>query len=356
MSLRDIIIKEIREKGPISFRDYMEMCLYHPCYGYYTSGPSKLGPRGDFYTSPALGSLFGALIANQLEEMWAIMGKNDFVVVEFGGGNGLLCHDILHAIKKNTDFQKRLHYYIIEKDHPSRTGIYPSNITRITGLNDIPPFEGCVISNELVDNFSVHRVVNADTLMEKCVNYQDEHFTETMHPASSEINNYFTELNVSLPRNYHTEVNLQAIEWIKDISFYLTRGFVMTIDYGFPSQELYNSSRSGGNLLCYHEHSRNTDPYVNIGSQDITAHINFSALHHWGTKYGLSLAGFTTQSMFLMGLGISRETIKDPACVGSPLMLRTLLVDMGNRMKVLIQQKNIEEKVLSGMRFPLTLS
>ena len=117
MSLKELIIEEIKQRGPISFRDYMEMCLYHPLHGFYSSGNSKVGPRGDFYTSPALGSLFGTLIANQLEEMWVLLGKKDFVIVEYGAGTGLLCHDILTAIAKKPDFYHSVHYFIIEKNN-----------------------------------------------------------------------------------------------------------------------------------------------------------------------------------------------------------------------------------------------
>ena len=226
MSLKELIIEEIKQRGPISFRDYMEMCLYHPLHGFYSSGNSKVGPRGDFYTSPALGSLFGTLIANQLEEMWVLLGKKDFVIVEYGAGTGLLCHDILTAIAKKPDFYHSVHYFIIEKNNSIAWRFATDiHVTRINSLNDLPAFEGCILSNELIDNFSVHRVFNQEILMEVCVDYESGQFRETMLPAGKNLCSYFSELGVTLPKGFHTEVNLEAIDWIREISSHLQSGF-----------------------------------------------------------------------------------------------------------------------------------
>ncbi len=356
MSLREIIIEEIKNKGPLSFHAYMDMCLYHPEHGYYSSGPGKIGPRGDYYTSPCLGPLFGRLIATQLEEMWNVMGRKNFVIVEYGAGSGQLCGDILKAAADNKLFNDSIDYHVVERNAVPLPQQPPGKIKQHKDGSTIPELEGCILSNELIDNFCIDRVTKKQDLMEILVDYRQDAFKEVLRPARPELVNYFDELNVRLPEGFQTEINLQALQWMKEVAGKLKRGFVLTIDYGFPSQDLYNRNRSEGNIVCYYKHRLHHSLYENIGTQDITAHINFSALHHWGVKYGLNLTGFTTQSQFLMGLGISRQASMDPACVASPMMLRTLLVDMGNRMKVLIQQKNMPPIMLSGLRFPQRLS
>ncbi|HEX7846416.1 MAG TPA: SAM-dependent methyltransferase, partial [Chitinophagaceae bacterium] len=341
MELKNIVIEEIRKRGPISFHEYMDFCLYHPRLGYYTSASERIGKKGDYYTSAYIGRLFGQVIAKQLEEMWRNMGQPNFDIVEYGAGSGLLCYDILFALKSNKNFFDKVTYHVIEKRPASLLSCIDNKVCFYSTIDELPLIEGCIISNELLDNFCVHRVIQEKELMEVMVDHDQGRFRESLRPASNELKSYFRELDISLPEGYQTEVNLNAINWLKELSAHLRRGYVLTIDYGYPSNELYGDHRSEGNLLCYHRHRVNTDPYANIGEQDITTHVNFSALRHWGTKYGLDLSGFTTQSFFLLGLGISQEAAKDPASVASPALLKTLLVDLGNKMKVLIQEKNI---------------
>ena len=165
-------------------------------------------------------------------------------------------------------------------------------------------------------------------------------------------------MNITLPIGFHTEVNLQAIEWLKEISNSLHKGFVLTIDYGYPSSELYRSYRRLGTMICYNKHTVNDLPYNDIGQQDITTHVNFSALDVWGVQYGLSSCGFTSQSHFLLGLGLTEQlrrmelNKKNNYLIKEKLLLlHTLLMSMGKKIKVLIQQKGLERPVLSGLRF-----
>ncbi|HEU4862070.1 MAG TPA: SAM-dependent methyltransferase, partial [Chitinophagaceae bacterium] len=217
--------------------------------------------------------------------------------------------------------------------------------------------------NEVVDNFSVHKVVMVkDQLMEIFVGYSNG-FVEVLKPAQAILKDYFRDLGVQLPAGFCTEVNLQAIDWIKNISATLNKGFVLTIDYGYPSSELYQSDRRAGTIACYNKHTVNDLPYTNIGQQDITTHVNFSALHLWGAKNGLINCGFTNQSQFLLSLGLTEymrkieETDKSNFEARKKLsMLHNLLISMGKKMKVLIQQKGLEQPFLYGLRFthPLT--
>src|SRR5260221_126055 len=300
MSRSDIIIGKIQREGLLSFHDFMEMALYYPDQGYYTSQREKLGQSGDFYTSAYLSSLFGEMLAGQLEEMWQRLGEGPFTIVEYGAGTGLLCRDILHRLSANQELYDHLQYYISEKSDSMREKerqILPGKVRWINSINDIPPVTGCVLSNELLDNFSVHQVLMLDELMEVFVGYGKEGFNEQLRPASEELKNYLRQLQVKLPRGYRTEINLEATEWIRQISAALKKGFVLTIDYGCPSSVLY--SKKEGTLMCYHGHRINNSPYDFSGEQDITRHVNFSALDYWGRLTGLQCCGYATEKHFL---------------------------------------------------------
>lgn len=361
MSLSEIIIDKIKREGPVSFHDFMEMSLYYPGLGYYTSTNDKIGKNGDFYTSSDLTSIFGSIIGTQIEEMWKVAGMEPFTIIEFGAGTGLLCHDILEYLKNNRKLYDELNYCIIEKSPEMRkkqkTHLH-EKVSWHNSTEEIPPVTGCVLSNEVLDNFSVHQVVMKDELMEVFVDYNNG-FTELLQPAGKELKNYFTELSVSLSRDFRTEINLEAIEWLKSIAACLKKGFVITIDYGYPSGELYRACRSDGTLICYNKHMINNDPYSDIGKQDITAHVNFSALQHWGSKFGLEPCGFTNQAAFLLSLGFERylsrmhEQLSGDmltVCRKHAFLKYTMLVDMGSKYKVLIQQKGLPKYELSGLK------
>jgi SAM-dependent MidA family methyltransferase len=226
-------------------------------------------------------------------------------------------------------------------------------------IEEIPEINGCILSNELVDNFSVHQVIMEDQLYEIFVDFKDDCFTEILKPARKELVDYFSELNVELPKSFRTEVNLEAISWIKEVAQSLNKGYVITIDYGSSSSELYNIRRRYGTILCYNKHHNDSNPYQNIGEQDITTHTNFSALKHWGSKFGLENSGMVNQANFLLGLGI--KEYNDAALKSNPsnlqsaaheaLMSYKLLFDMGMKFTVLIQQKDVPEHSLKGLQF-----
>ncbi|NDP26246.1 MAG: hypothetical protein GZ087_02290 [Flavobacterium sp.] len=354
MMLSEIIIARIQKEGPISFRSFMEMALYYPELGYYNSIQNKIGADGDFYTSTNISADFGVMIGRQIEEMWQILENKPFKIVEYGAGTGLLCHDILDYLKNNNPLYENLHYCIIEKSarmqEIQKTHLL-EKVSWYSNIQEIPEIDGCVLSNELIDNFSVHQVIMEDQLMEVFVDYKNA-FVEVLKPANEELTHYFESLNVHLPRGFRTEVNLEALSWIKEVSYALRKGYVISIDYGSTSSELYKNHRSCGTLLCYHKHQKNDNPYQYIGEQDITSHVNFSALRHWGLKSGLECCGFVDQASFLLGLGI--KEYQDNVLKNNPSNLQVamqqsilnykLLVDMGMKFKVLIQQKGILKK------------
>ena len=362
MLLSEIIIQKIREEGPISFHDFMEMALYYPEKGYYTSAQNKIGKTGDFYTSSSLTPAFGAMIARQIEEMWDISGRKAFTIVEYGAGTGVLCHDILNYLKNNNELYERLNYCIIEKSPVMREkqkAHLHQKVSWHNTIRDIADITGCILSNELLDNLAVHQVVMHNELMEVFVDYKDD-FTELLKPAKKELTEYLAALNVVLPKGFRTEINLEAIEWMKEIAASLKKGYLITIDYGYLSDELYSERRSSGTLVCYNKHTINDNPYTNIGSQDITSHVNFSALSHFGFAFRLAHCGLTTQAGFLLSLGfkeylrkiLAEEPGQDIMSMvkKESFLTNTLLLDMGMKFKVLIQQKGIEKKELSGLK------
>lgn len=354
MDLTSIIIDRILQEGPISFHDFMELALYHPALGYYTSGQARIGANGDFITSPHLSGVIGMALGRQIEEMWRRSGEKYFTIVEYGAGEGYLCHDILDHLTQNTKHPERLRYFIIEKSAAMRgrqKAHLPAQVAWYDDIRELPPFCGCVLSNELLDNFAVHRVVMEDSLQEVFIDYRNG-FKEVLRPAKSSLVSYFNELGVVLSPGYQTEVNLEAIDWMASIGERLQKGYVITIDYGCVSEELYHNRRRRGTLLCYQQQTINEDYYAHIGQQDITAHVNFSALRHWGQQYGLSFSGLITQAAFLLAMGFKdclRKTVvagesQWKAAYREAMLTRTLLLDMGMRFKVLIQNKGMAGK------------
>jgi SAM-dependent MidA family methyltransferase len=202
-----------------------------------------------------------------------------------------------------------------------------------------------VLSNEVLDNFSVHRVVMKDELMAIAVDYENG-FRELLLPASDALKNYFVAQHITLPRDYATEVNLEAKVWIEAIAQSMHKGYVMTIDYGFSAGELYHPERKNGTLICFRKHAANENFYDAIGGQDITAHVNFSALKTWGETYGLQCCGYTSQARLQLSLGLAAHVRKMEAAgirfseEEKFSILHTMMMDMGTKFRALIQSKH----------------
>jgi len=348
------IAATILHKGPITFRDFMELALYHPQVGYYATGKGSMGKEGDYYTSSSLGPLFGRVLARQLAQMLEILGGG--VLVEMGGGLGHLAKDVLEELKA---LGRDVPYFIIEKSPAfrdiQRERLKGFNVRWASSLEDSDPLNGVFFSNELVDAFPVHMVeMTEEGLKEVLVDWRAGKFREILAPPTTlELEAYFRELGIELPPGFRTEVNLDALDWLKVLSSRLNRGFVITIDYGYPSHELYQDYRRRGTLMAYYRHQAEEDPYVRVGEQDLTSHVNFSALAHWGKKWGLDLTGFTDQTHFLLGLGILDLLSEEGGALGlkERLAAKTLLLPggMGDTFKVLIQHKGLEPPPLKGL-------
>ena len=362
--MRKEIVSLINEKGKITFADFMDLALYHPEYGYYTSGKEKIGKRGDYYTSSDVHSVFGELIARQLEQMWRLLGSNRFTVVEIGAGKGWLCYDILNYVRNEyPEFFEKIDYKIVEI---SRNLIERQSNT-LKGLEEkvswesfsedgfsFNPIEGCFLSNEFVDSLPVHQVVvENDCLKEIYVTIQDDEYCEKIDELSSpELGDYFKNSKTDLKEGQRAEVNLKALDWVKNISRFLNRGFVITIDYGHLAEELYSEERHRGTLMCYYEHTTSENPYERVGNQDITSHVNFTSIMKDGARFGLSTTGFVRQSNFLIALGILNKMNDVQGDISKLLTMKNLFLPggMGDIFKVLIQHKGIDIPELIGLR------
>lgn len=359
--LENLIIKEIGEKGPISFASFMEMALYHPDYGYYSSIRQKIGRQGDYYTSVHVSNLFGQAVARQLMQMGDLLGWDELVLVEYGAGEGYLAKDILESFHKELpNLGEQVLYYVCERSHYHRSQQrkllqpFASQVRWINDLMEInhgKPVKGIIFSNELIDAFPVHRVKRVSGgLKEIFVDYVDGELVETLGPLSQPLlAEYFSFLEFQLQEGQEAEINLQALDWLRNVSRHLVKGFIITIDYGYEVWELAHPQRFEGTIMCYRQHRADSEPLKEAGLKDITSHVNFTALMKYGEKYNLKTTGFTNQMKFLVGLGIGKP-LEDPNLSAwqkqkIALALKELLMPgrMGERFRVLIQHKGINQ-------------
>lgn len=359
LPLEDIMHQTIQDAGGICFADFMNQVLYHPIYGYYMSSREKIGKQGDFFTSSSVNALYGRLIARQLAEMAQILPGKRFELVEQGGGEGYLAQDILDTFA--TEFPsvyERLSYTLIELSPHHRLKLSKrlrSHLDKVEWAEEDNWHieSGCFLSNELVDAFPVHIVEKrSGKIWELFVKSDGKSFFEDLRIETCEgIMEYFNWLGAEPAESNRGEVNLLAAQWMKNVGQRISQGFVLTIDYGYTSQELYAPFRRNGTLMCYSRHQADENPFEHLGQKDITAHVDFSALEKAGQESGLKPLWLGEQYRFLLGLGFVEELIKLEALAENEkearalrLTLKNLIMPetgMGETFKVLVQGKNV---------------
>ena len=366
------IVSEISSSGPIPFARFMELALYHPEFGYYMREPDyateRIGWRGDFYTSSDVHPIVGRALAVQARQMDELIGSpTPFTIVEMGAGKGLLARHCLETIFSRPDsFASRVRYVLIERSPAMRALQYqnltpwlkrPGVVTWVDSLDRVPSdsLTGLFFSNELIDAFPVHRIqVTAGRHEELWVDFQNGQFVECLKPLSSEaLAHQIGQLNCKWSEGYRTEVNLQALDWMEHVAQRIQRGFVITIDYGHTAQDLYGPDRKEGTFLCYFQHRINENPFVHVGEQDMTAHVDFSSLAAVGQRHGLHLTGFTNQLSFLVGLG-AEDMLAELDPDSSAFRAATHLFrtgGMGSTFKILMQHKGVSCPELDGLKF-----
>jgi len=292
----------------LDFSEFMQRALYEPGLGYYVGGRHKLGTGGDFVTAPQMGDLFGECLARQCAEVLDAL-PNGGNILEFGAGTGILCAQILQSLQRSDRLPGRydileLSPELRERQRGTIVERCPELLDRCRWLDRLPGhFEGVVVANEVLDAMPVERFRVTDAGLEVIqVTWADGAFRETTRPAQP--GELTAIADKGLPPGYQSEAGVLAQQWVAGIGDWLRRGVVLVIDYGFPAHEYYHPERSTGTLMCHFRHRAHPDPYLNVGMQDITAHLDFSALAQRAADAGLDVLGFVHQAAFLLSLGL----------------------------------------------------
>ena len=340
---------EIRRGGGwISFARYMELVLHEPGVGYYAGPARKFGAQGDFVTAPELGSLFGRTLARQLQHLPFRQ------VLELGAGSGALAEVLLG--------QADLDYAILETSPHLHARQRARLGARARWLERLPErIRGVVIANEVVDAIPVHAVAwRPAGIMERGVAFEDKLQWED-RPASHELLEKATVIDVPVP--YESEIGLIAQAWMRALAERLDEGVVFIIDYGFPRHEYYHPERATGTLMCHYRHQAHADPFAHPGEQDVTAHVDFTALADAAVQAGLEVLGYANQAQFLVNCGITDvlgEANIDNALHYAPLAAEAQKLlspaEMGELFKVLAVGRGLERPLLGFSRGDRTAS
>jgi SAM-dependent MidA family methyltransferase len=365
--VEELLAERIRRSGPIPFAEYMRECLYHPVHGYYNRPEARR--FADYYTSVDVNPIFGRLLARQFAEMWERLGQpGEFWLVEAAASTGRLAGQILDfAQAKLPEFYAAVRYVAVERSQArceqmgERLAAHVrEGKTRVAVEIPGKIGAGCVFSNELLDALPVHRVVKENGKMREIfVAHDGKAFSELVSELSTcAIGEYFSAQGIGLEEGQQAEAGLEACDWIMEVGRRLERGFVLTIDYGHEAADLFDAHHMAGTVLAYGQHRASEGFYAAPGLQDLTAHVNFTALRMWGERSGLRALGLVSQAAFLMALGQGNEFadlyddgISEAERVMARLQLKTLIFPegMGERFQVLAQEKGVGMGTLTGL-------
>ena len=324
-SLEELIREEIRRDGPIPFRRFMELALYHPEHGYYSGPQDPFGDKGDFYTNSQLQPVFGRLITAQISQWREEMGSpTGFTVVEMGAGRGETLEELERAMP----------------------GVRCVAVDRATGA--LPTsFEGVVYSNEFFDALPVHLATRQESeVLEVLVEARDGGFgwIESA-PSNPMLAEYINRYAPALADGRKIEIGFAALEELERIAGALKRGYVLTVDYGYTAEEIAHGRLPGGSLMSYQRHDASEDVLKEPGERDLTSHVNFTALEKRGRKLGLESMGLVSQAQFLLSVG-EVDQFQEALSAGNEqearrlrMQLKSLLFGMGETFRVLVQRK-----------------
>jgi SAM-dependent MidA family methyltransferase len=391
VSLRQKVVDEIRERGPIPFSRYMEMCLYDPEYGYYSRNAEQFGKTGDFYTSSDVHAVFGRLLARQFAEMWRALGSPQQIeLLEVGPGRGLFAQDVLDwSEKKFPDFFQALHYSLLESSavlrkrlsetirrhvESRKASLVDAVAESADGAQDSLAARTCsaplprnfpatipliVFANEFFDALPVEVLSERGSLR---VAAQENAFIEEWAPASSSELEFLDRYGIHPQAHERTEACPSALDWARRIAATIQRGFLIAIDYGYTREEQL-AGRHLDTVMTYREQTATPNPYQAPGEQDITAHVNFTALAAVLEAGGMQTQKLRTQSQFLLGIGESNQFAdafeacrlpQEKAKVALQLKHLVTPMGMGETFHALVASKGIEQRIterLSGLSF-----
>ena len=311
--LYEKIAEEINNKKIIPFDEFMELALYLPDLGYYTRNNIEIGKEGDFFTSSHLGKVFGILLGRYIKILWEKLEyPQNFSITEIGPGMGYLCEDIIEELLIKENMLSNFKYNLVEinpylkKRQQEKLTKYLEYIKWYSSIHELSNIEGVVLCNEIFDAFPVRIFeVKKGKLYEVYVTIDEKgNFIEKLMPPREETVEFINEFaqHVLEIEGYRSEINLRMKEFIEKLSMAVKRGFLLVFDYGWNNEEYYDPQRKRGTLLCYHKHAINENPYINVGLQDITSHVNFSVLQKWANDSGFKLIEYKSQSKFLISL------------------------------------------------------
>jgi SAM-dependent MidA family methyltransferase len=344
--------------GKIGFARFMEMALYEPGFGYYSAGARKLGAAGDFITAPEVAPLFSRCVAAQSAEVLRSLGGGD--VLELGAGSGAMAAAMLAELEALQSLPARYLILDISADLRQRqretlAGAVPHLLERVCWLDRLPDsLVGVVVANEVLDAMPVERfVVRGGSLLALDVAWRSGRFEWVESPAAAglrdQIERIRAEAGAQWPDGYCSELNAGLEPWLSSVADSLERGVALFIDYGLPRRELYAAERSAGTLLCHFRHRFHDDPLVNVGLQDITAWVDFTAVAEAGERAGLEVAGYTTQAHFLIGNDLAQRVGAEPQTdlvqrvnLSRQAMLLTLPGEMGERFRAIALTKGYD--------------
>ena len=393
MNLRQKIEQEIREREPIPFSRYMELCLYDPELGYYSRNAEKFGKAGDFYTSSDVHAVFGRLLARQFEEMWRVLGQpGQIEILELGPGRGLFAQDVLDwSEKKFPDFFRALHYTLAERSsslrdrlqslfknrlesgkvrlngeaegHGTRAEREGHGFSRAESMEKIralaPEVPLIVFANEFFDALPVEVLSEKGSLR---IGVREANFMEEWAPPSAAELEFLDRYSVHPEGGARTEATLVSQKQVAACAAAIQTGFFVVIDYGYTRAEQL-AGRHLGTIMAYRQHSASPNPYEAPGEQDITAHVNFTALAAAAEQNGMHAHKLLTQSQFLLGIGEANQFAdafedcripQERAKVALQLKHLVTPAGMGETFHVLVASKGVPRQAveqLSGLSF-----
>jgi SAM-dependent MidA family methyltransferase len=300
--------------GWMSFARYMELALYEPGLGYYSAGARKLGRDGDFTTAPELSPLFGEAIAHAAAE---VLGAGFDAILEVGAGSGALAASVLEELERLGRLPRdylilELSADLRERSRDTLAARVPHLLDRVAWLNQLPPsFEGLVLGNEVLDAMPVEVIRITEAGVEQAgVVAHDGGLTWDWRRAPDAL--VAEAARLSLPPGYVTEIGVIARVFLHSLGAALRRGVAIFVDYGFPAREYYHPQRAQGTLMCHYRHRAHGDPFFLPGLQDITAHVDFTAVARAATESGMDVLGYTSQAQFLIGCGLTELMLRIP--------------------------------------------
>ncbi|MBO1923875.1 class I SAM-dependent methyltransferase [Thiomicrorhabdus sp. 6S3-12] len=356
----------IKRHGSLSFAQFMQKALYTPNLGYYSSSLPKIGKGGDFITAPEISPIFSRCLARQTQQVLEQLDEPN--IIEFGAGRGIMAADILLEMQR---LEQDIHrYYIVEisADLQQRQKAYLREtlseelFNKVAWLEKLPatPISAVILANEVLDAMPFERLrIEPERALQGYVCYNEAKNTfdwDYQTITDSKLQRFANQLIKHIGKvsdlGYETEINLNLGPWLKSLSQILSKGLVLLIDYGYTREEYYQPARVMGTLRCHYQHRAHQNPFFYPGLQDITAHVDFTAVAEAGFDAGFRIAGYTTQANFLMGSGLLEMSVDPQADIGEQIkvaqQIKTLTMpdEMGENFKVIALSKQIDDGLI----------